>query len=86
MASLKRHQSFTDEEIKKKKIQATPKGTLKCDAKWNRVFRDYLAEKEYHNTEFWTYPEDELDQIFAKFWSRSDQLTEMIKGILYLTV
>ena len=41
---------------------------MKCDAKWSRVFTEYLREKEYENHEFWTYPEPELDKILGKFW------------------
>ena len=69
MASIqKRHKSFTDGDLRKKTQSVTPVGTLKCDAKWNKVFREYLREKECNNTEYWSYPEDELDDILSKFW------------------
>ena len=68
MASARRHKSFTDEEIVKKRNESTPQSTLKCDKKWTKVFREYLMEKDCQNTEFWTYPEDELDSVLAKFW------------------
>ena len=32
------------------------------------MFRECLNEKEFANTEYWTYPENELDSILAKFW------------------
>ena len=65
---MQRHQSYTSEEIKQKHHDATPQSTLKCDKKWSKVFREYLMEKDYANTEFWMYPDDELDRILAKFW------------------
>ena len=70
-------------KLSKNKIAATPKGTLKCDAKWNKVFRDYLTEKEFKNTEYWTYPDDELDHVLGRFWfevrsSNKDQNREFI--------
>ena len=68
MASHKRHKEFTEADLKKKRLDATPQGTLKCDAKWNKVFREYLMEKEVQNTEYWTYPDDELDNVLAKYW------------------
>ena len=69
MASFsKRHKSFSEAEIKQKKEESTPKSTLKCDKKWTKVFREYLMEKDVENTEFWTYPEDELDDILSRFW------------------
>ena len=68
MASMLRHQPYTSEEIQQKRYDATPQLTLKCDKKWSKVFREYLMEKDYANTEFWTYPDDELDRILAKFW------------------
>ena len=49
------------------KSYKTPTGTLKCDAKWKRVFEDYLRGKDFANTEYWTYPDDELDSILSKF-------------------
>ena len=54
--------------MKQHHYEATPASTLKCDKKWTKVFRDYLEEKDCENTEFWTYPEDELDTILSKFW------------------
>ena len=68
MASRKRHKQYSEEDLKRKKLEVTLAGTLKCDAKWNRVFHEYLREKDYANTEYWTYPEDELDTILSKFW------------------
>ena len=66
MASFsKRHKSFTDQQIQEKGYEATPKSTIKCDKKWTKVFREYLMEKDVQNTEFWTYPEDELDSILG---------------------
>ena len=79
MASfLKRHKSFTDDQIQQKKQECTPQSTLKCDKKWAKVFREYLMEKEVQNTEFWTYPEEELDDILSRFWFevRSGQKNE----------
>ena len=68
MASKRRHKDFSEDDLKRKRLEATPSGTLKCDAKWNRVFREYLAEKEYANTEYWTYSDDELDTVLSRFW------------------
>ena len=68
MVSHKRHKEFTEADLKKKRLDATPQCTLKCDAKWNKVFREYLMEKEVQNTEYWTYPDDELDNVLAKYW------------------
>ena len=77
MASAKRHQNYSDEQIVKKRQDAVPKSTIKCDKKWDKVFREYLMEKECANTEYWTYPDDELDRILSKFWFevRSTKLT-----------
>ena len=61
----KQHQTFTSEQIKKKRHEATPDSTLKCNRKWNKVFRDYLEEKDFESTEYWCYPEDELDRILS---------------------
>ena len=68
MASKRRHKNYSDEQIKQKHYEATPASTLKCDKKWTKIFRDYLEEKDCENTEFWTYPEDELGTILSKFW------------------
>ena len=56
---------FSEDDLKRKKQEVTPVETLKYDAKWDRVFRDseYLHEKEFANTEYWTYPDEELDSI-----------------------
>ena len=67
-SNSKRHKNFSEAEILKKHYEAKSDSTLKCDKKWTKVFREYLMEKEYNNTEFWTYPHDELDDILAKFW------------------
>ena len=67
-STLKRHKSFSDQEIVQKRYEATPQSTLKCDKKWTKVFREYLMEKDCINTEFWTYPDEELDAILCKFW------------------
>ena len=32
------------------------------------MFREYLQEKDYECTEYWCYPDDELDSILAKMW------------------
>ena len=64
----KRFAHYSKQEIEKKQQEATPKSTLKCNKKWNLVFRNYLQEKELENTEYWTYPDDELDDILASFW------------------
>ena len=68
MANRKRFASFTNDEIEKKQQDATPKSTLKCNKKWDKVFRSYLEEKELPNSEYWTYPDDELDNILSVFW------------------
>ena len=79
----KQHQTFTSEQIKKKRHEATPDSTLKCNRKWNKVFRDYLEEKDFESTEYWCYPEDELDRILSKMWfeirsSMTDEKGEQI--------
>ena len=28
----------------------------------------YLEEKQYENTEYWCYPDGELDEILSHFW------------------
>ena len=33
-----------------------------------RYLENILWKKEYQNTEFWTYPDDALDEILCKFW------------------
>ena len=68
MEGTKRHQSFSNDEITKKRHKATPDSTLKCNKKWDKVFRDYLSEKDYECTEYWCYPDEELDTILAKMW------------------
>ena len=68
MESTKRHQSFSTEEITKKRHKATPDSTFKCNKKWDKVFREYLQEKNYEYTEYWCYPDDELDSILVKMW------------------
>ena len=66
MASFsQRHKSFSEAEIKQKKEESIPKSTLKCDKKWTKDFIEYLMEKDVENTEFLTYPEDELDDILS---------------------
>ena len=66
--SKKRHISFSDEQIKQKRQAVIPKATLKSDSKWDKAFRDYLREKDCANTEYWCYPDNELDDILCKFW------------------
>ena len=68
MAERKCHCSFTPEQIKKKRHEATPESTLKCNKKWDKVFRAYLEEKEFENTEYWCYPDDELDTVLSQMW------------------
>ena len=85
MASHKRHKQYSDAEIKRKKLEVTPQGTLKCDEKWNKVFREYLRKKDFANTEYWTYPDDKLDTILSKFWFevRSSKVDENGEYIPY---
>ena len=64
----RRFEHFTDDEIKKKRIETIPKSTLKNNDKWNRVFRSYLQESGAQNTQYWFYPDEELDKILSKFW------------------
>ena len=59
---------FSDEEIKKKRKETTPKATIKNNEKWDRVFRAYLEESEAQTTEYWYYPDEELDLILSRFW------------------
>ena len=68
MASKRRHKDYSEEDLKRKKLEVTPKGMLKCDAKWNRVFHEYLHEKDCDNTEYCTYPDEELDTMLSRFW------------------
>ena len=67
MASAKRHQHYTDDKLVKKRQESRPMSTLKCDKKWDKVFREYLMEKNCQNTEYGTYPDPELDDILTKF-------------------
>ena len=64
----KRFESFSDEQIKQKRLSTIPKSTLKNNDKWDRVFRSYLEEKGCENTQYWFYPDEELDRILSKFW------------------
>ena len=64
----KRHGEFTEEEIKEKRRNVVPKATLKNNSKWDKAFRDYLREKDFQSTEYWCYPDEELDTILCKFW------------------
>ena len=61
-------ENFTEEEIKKKRKSTIPKATLKNNDKWDRAFRSYLQESGAENTQYWYYPDDELDKILCKFW------------------
>ena len=63
-----RFEHFTEEQIKKKRQSTVPKATLKSNDKWERAFRSYLQEKGLESTEYWYYPEDELDDILSHFW------------------
>ena len=35
--------------------------------KWDTLFKEFLLEKEFENTEYWTYPDKELDSVLVKF-------------------
>ena len=59
---------FTDDEIHQKRRKTVPKSTIKCNEKWDRVFRSYLAQKNYACTEYWCRPDGDLDKILCKFW------------------
>ena len=63
-----RFASFTDDQIKSKCRKTIPQSTLKCNTKWDKVFRTYLFEKGCQSTEYWCYPDDQLDAILGKFW------------------
>ena len=67
-AKCKRFQNFTDEEIKEKRRNVIPNATVKSNAKWHKVFCDYLSEIGCRSVEYWLYPDDELDAILCKFW------------------
>ena len=64
----------------KKKHKATPQSTLKCNKKWNKVFREYLEEKDFECTEYWCYPDEELDAILAKMWFELKSTVKDEKG------
>lgn len=42
--------------------------TTWCNEKWDRVLRNYLEECNFQSTEYWCYPDNELDKILCKFW------------------
>ena len=64
----KRFEDFSADEIKEKWLATIPKATTKCNLKWQRVLREYLAEKGFTSTEYWCYPDDDFDAILSKFW------------------
>ena len=64
----RRFEDFSDEQIQFKRKSTIPKATLKNNDKWDRAFRSYLMEKGVENTQYWYYPDEELDHILCKFW------------------
>ena len=64
----KRFESLSKEEIEAKRLSAIPVSTCKNNIKWDKVFREYLAEKGCQSTEYWYYPDTELDDILCHFW------------------
>ena len=82
-AKRKRFENFTDEEIKQKRHATIPKATIKNNEQWNRTFRNYLEEINAHSTEYWYYPDEELDQVLSRFWfavhTQRDPLNESEK-------
>ena len=67
-AKRKRFESFTSEELHAKRQNTVPTSTVKNNRKWDKVFRDYLREKQCGNTEYWYYPDEELDSVLSNFW------------------
>ena len=59
---------FSDKEIRIKRQNTIPKATLKNNEKWEHAFRCYLEESGAENSEYWYYPDEELDQVLSKFW------------------
>ena len=64
----KRFETFTAEEISTKRHNTIPSSTLKNNIKWDKVFKDYLREKNVQNIEYWYYPDEELDALLCNFW------------------
>ena len=69
MAQKRKHfELLSDEDVKIKRISTIPKATLKNNDKWDRVLCCYLEEIGAENTQYWFYPEEELDLVLSKFW------------------
>ena len=68
MAEGRRHKHFTDQQIQEKQQNTIPKSTVACDRKWDKVLIDYLKDCGHDSTEYWCYPDEELDAILVKFW------------------
>ena len=67
MADKQRFKWFTSEEIRQKQQDTVPKATLHCDKKWHKVLTDYLTSCGSESLEYWLYPDDEFNEILAKF-------------------
>ena len=69
MVTKRQHfKHFSDDEISKKRRSTIPKVTIKNNDKWDSTFRSYLEESGCENTEYWYFPEPELDDILCHFW------------------
>ena len=59
---------YTDQEVENKGQKVKNKNTLRGELHADKAFRRFLDQAGVSNTEYWTYPIDDLDKYLAKFY------------------
>ena len=67
MAS-KHMKHLTDEELANKRGKYTPRATVRSNKNANSIMLKYLEECGYENTDYLTYPVEDLNKVLSKFW------------------
>lgn len=71
-------EEINDEDLEQRREDLQKENTVKCDKKVNKLFVEYLqvrcSEKVQNNFDYWTYPDELLDEILCKFWFETRQV------------